>query len=87
MALQDLLGQEWTHPVRDPRAEDESRRRERSLWSHQAEPGPVDRRPPRPSGRMDACHMPRRHFLAVAMGWGAVVAALLAVIMAIRWLA
>lgn len=86
MALQDLLAQAWTHPVRDPRAEGESRRRERSLWSHQVEPGPVDRRPPPPSGRMDACHMPRRHFLAVAIGWGAVVAALLAVILAIRWL-
>ena len=85
MALQDLLGQAWTHPIIDPRAEDESRRRERSLWSHQAEPGAADRRPPRPSGRMDACHMPRHHFVAVAVGWGAIVVTLLGVVLAIRW--
>ena len=84
MALQDLLDQAWTHAASDPRAEDESRRRERSLWSHQAEPGPIDRRPP-PSGRMHASHMPRRMFLALALGWGAIVAVLLGVILAIRW--
>jgi hypothetical protein len=84
VALQDLLGQAWM--LHDPRAEDEGRWRERSLWSHQSEPGAVDRRRPLRSGRMDACHMPRRHFLAIAIGWGAVVAALLAVILAIRWL-
>jgi len=85
VALQDLLGQAWTHPISDPRAEDESRRRERSLWSHQAEPGAADRRPRPRSGRMEACHMPRRQFLAIVIGWGATVATLLGVILAIRW--
>lgn len=85
MALQDLLGQAWTHSLGDPRAEDESRWRERSLWTHQAEPGAPDRRPPPRSVRMDACHMPRRHFLAIAIGWGTTVAGLLGVILAIRW--
>jgi hypothetical protein len=84
VALQDLLGQAWTHPARDPRAEDESRWRERSLWSHEPAPAELDRRPP-PSGRLQACHMPRRHFLALALGWGAILAALLGVILAIRW--
>jgi hypothetical protein len=85
VALQDLLDQAWTHPISDPRAEGENRRRERSMWSHQAEPGPIDRRPPPPSGRMHASHMPRRMFLGLAFGWGAIVAALLGVILAIRW--
>jgi hypothetical protein len=85
VALQDLLDQAWTHAASDPRAEDESRRCERSLWSHQAEPGPVDRRPPPPSGRMRGSHMPRRIFLRLAFGWGAIIAVLLGVILAIRW--
>lgn len=85
MALQDLLGQAWTHPHGDPGAVDDDRRREQSLWSHQAEPGAIDRRPPPPSDRMQACHMPRRHFLAVAIGWGAFVAALVGVMLGIRW--
>jgi hypothetical protein len=35
---------------------------------------------------MRAAHMPRRVFLALVFGWGAIVAALLGVILAIRWL-
>ncbi len=83
---QDLLGQAWPHPLGEHGALDESRRREQSLWLHQPEPIPVDRRPPAPSDRMGACHMPGHHFLAVAIGWGALVAVLLGVVLAIRWL-
>ncbi|HEY4922237.1 MAG TPA: hypothetical protein VII40_19200 [Xanthobacteraceae bacterium] len=86
MALQDLLGQAWPHyPLSAPRAADEGRRRERSLWSHHRGHGSPDRRPP-PSGRMRAAHMPRRVFLALVFGRGTIVAALLGVILAIRWL-
>jgi len=63
---------------------DEVRRRERALWVHPSEPIPVDRRPPPPSDRMGACHMPGHHFLAVVIGWGALVAVLLGLVLAIR---
>jgi hypothetical protein len=86
VALQDLLGQAWPYPLSAPRAADEGRRRERSLRSHHRGHGSPDLRPPPPSGRMRAAHMPRRVFLALAFGWGAIIAALLGVILAIRWL-
>jgi hypothetical protein len=86
VASQDLLGQAWLHASGDDGVLDESRRRERALWVHQPEPLPADRRRPPPSERMGACHMPRRHFVAVAVGWGALVTALLGVVLALRWL-
>ena len=84
MALQDLLLHAWPHSG-DPGTADDTRRQERSLWCHSCEPGPADRRPP-PSGRMGAAHMPRGVFLALAFGWGGVLAALLAIVIAIRWI-
>jgi hypothetical protein len=78
------MGQAWLHSFGERNALDEDRRRERAQWVHQPEPIPVDRRPPPPSDRMGACHMPRHHFLAVAIGWGALVAILLGVVLAIR---
>jgi hypothetical protein len=84
VALQDLL-HVWPLSGSDPRAADDRRRRERSMWCHSCEPGPADRRPP-PSGRMSASHMPRGVFLALAFGWGTVLAAVLAVVIAIRWI-
>jgi len=86
VALQDLLDQAWPHPLSDPRAADEGRRRERSLWSHHARHGSVGRRPSPRSAQMGAAHMPRRVFVALVFGWGAVVAALLGIALAIRWL-
>jgi hypothetical protein len=86
VASQDLLGQAWPRALGGRDVLDESRRHERPLWVHQPEPVPVDRRPPPPSARMAACHMPRRHFLAVAIAWGALIATLLAVVLAVRWL-
>jgi hypothetical protein len=75
----------WPHVGSDARASDGERRRERSLWCHPGEAASGDRPPP-PSGRMAASHMPRPVFLAFAFGWGAIVVILLGVVVAIRWL-
>ena len=83
MALQDLLA--WPHSASDPRAADDIRRHERSLWCHSGDPGPTDRRSP-PSGRIGAAHMPRGVFLALAFGWGTVLAVVLCAAIAIRWI-
>jgi hypothetical protein len=85
VASQDLTGQHWLPSFSDQHPLDDNRRRERALWSHQADPVSGQRRAP-PSGRMSSCHMPRRVFLALAIGWGAVVAALLVAVLAMRWL-
>ena len=85
MALQDLLGQAWLHSGSDPRAADDTRRHERSLWCHPCDPDPADRRPP-PSGRMGASHMPRGVFLALAIGWGVALVVVLGAAIAIRWI-
>lgn len=84
MALQDLL-HVWPRSGGDPRAAADTCRHERSLWCHPCEPPPGDRRPP-PSGRMGAAHMPRGAFLALAFNWGTILAAILAAVIAIRWL-
>ena len=85
MASQDLMGRAW-QSLGDRLAIDDDSRRERSLWVHQPEPISVDRRPRPPSDRMGICHMPRHHFLAVAIGWGALVVVLLGAVLAVRWL-
>jgi hypothetical protein len=82
VALQDFVGHAWPHSLAGHRTTENGRRHETSLWRFRREPS---RRPP-PSGRMRRVHMPRRVFLAVAFGWITVVASLLAVILAIRWL-
>ncbi len=86
MALQDLIGQAWPHSLADPRAVDDDRRRERSLWRHHPEPGPTGQRPPPRSSRLGDCQMPRRVFLAFALGWGTILALLLGIVLAIRWM-
>jgi hypothetical protein len=90
VALQDFVGRRWPetasdHPPHDVVASDDARAREMSLWrvDHEA---CATRRPPPPSDRMRQCHMPRRVFLAVACGWGLMVAALLTAVLALRWL-
>jgi hypothetical protein len=87
VALQDFVGHAWPHSLADHRTTDNGRRRETSLWRFRHGDGfQPNRRPPPPSGRMSRAQMPRRVFLAVAFGWALVVASLLAVILAIRWL-
>ncbi len=87
MALQDLIGQAWPHPLSDRRATDDGRRRETSLWRvRRADRSAEGRRPSPPSHRASRAHMPRRVFIAVAIGWAAAVATLLAVVLAARWL-
>ncbi len=85
MALQDLVGQAWPHSLSDQRATDDGRRREASLW-RVGRAGAARRRPPAPSHHASRAHMPRRVFIAVAIGWAAAVATLLAVVLAARWL-
>jgi hypothetical protein len=84
VALQDLVGRAWPHSSGDHRATGDRRRRETSLWRFHAGAA-AGRRPP-PSGRMRHAHMPRRAFLALALGWAFVVAMLLAAVLAFRWL-
>ena len=60
--------------------------REASLWRFRRPTGAPLERPRPPSRRMAHCHMPRTAFLAIACGWAGVVGALLAVVLALRWL-
>jgi hypothetical protein len=59
---------------------------EASLWRFRRPTGAALERPRPPSRRMARCHMPRTAFLAVAFGWASAVGALLAVVLALRWL-
>ncbi len=87
MALQDFVGQAWPHSLSDQRATGKHRRRETWLWRIRRDSPVADsRRPLPPSHRASRAHMPRRVFLAVAFGWAFAVVALLAAILAIRWL-
>jgi len=70
----------------EPRG-DEGAAREASLWQFRRPSGAAIERPRPPSRRMARCHMPRAAFLALAFGWTFALAALLAVVLALRWLA
>jgi hypothetical protein len=59
---------------------------EASLWRFHRPTGAALERPRPPSRRMARCHMPRTAFLAITCGWAFAVAALLAVVLALRWL-
>jgi hypothetical protein len=85
MALQDDVGQAWLHSLGDERAPDDGRRREAVLWRVHEERS-ASRRSPAPSRRASRCHMPRRVFVAVALGWVAAVGTLLALVVAARWM-
>jgi hypothetical protein len=65
---------------------DDGAPREASLWRFHRPTGAGIERPRPPSRRMARCHMPRRAFLAVAFGWTFALAALLAVVLVLRWL-
>jgi hypothetical protein len=60
--------------------------REATLWRFRRPTGAALERPRPPSRRMARCHMPRTAFLVVAFGWTFAVSALLAVVLALRWL-
>ena len=86
MAVQDFVGGAWAHPQDTSEAGEEDRRREGVLWRVPRETGPLTNRPPSPSARMGNCHMPRQTCRWLAFGWAGAVAALLAVVLALRWL-
>lgn len=89
MALQDLVGLGWPHPLSDQHATDDVRRHESLLWQVRRDVHrdirPEKRRRLGPSRRASRAHMPRRVFLAVVLAWGLATAGLLAAILAIRW--
>jgi hypothetical protein len=60
--------------------------REASLWRFRRPTGAALERPRPPSRRMARAHMPRAGFLALVFGWTFAVAALLGVVLALRWL-
>jgi hypothetical protein len=60
--------------------------REATLWRFRRPTGAALERPRPPSRRMARCHMPRTAFLVVAFGWTFAVSALLAAVLALRWL-
>ena len=74
----------WQRLLGDPRAEGAAR--ETWLWRFRRPTGAAIERPRPPSRRMARCHMPRTAFLALACGWTFAVAALLGVVLALRWL-
>lgn len=85
MALQDLVGPAWPHPLGDHGASDDTCRSESLLWQVRRAGHSAKLRRPAPSRRASRAHMPRRIFLAVALGWALATAGLLVAILAIRW--
>jgi hypothetical protein len=75
----------WQRILGDPRDGD-GVARETLLWRFRRPTGAAFERPRPPSRRMARCHMPRTAFLVVAFGWTFAVSALLAVVLALRWL-
>jgi hypothetical protein len=84
VALQNVVGRTWPAAVSKERASDD--RREAALWQARRAPQPEKLCRPAPSRRAARAHMPRRVFVALALGWGLAVVGLLAAILAIRWL-
>jgi hypothetical protein len=75
----------WQRILGEPRAADGAAR-EASFWRFRRPTGAAIERPRPPSRRMARAHMPRMAFLALALGWTLAVAALLGVVLALRWL-
>ena len=82
--MQHFRDHAWQRILGDPRAEGVAH--EAWLWRFRRPSGAAIERPRPPSRRMARCHMPRTAFLALAFGWTSAVAALLAVVLALRWL-
>ena len=83
--MQHFVDHAWQRILGDPRGGDGAAR-EATLWRFRRPTGAPLERPRPPSRRMARCHMPRAAFLAVALGWSFAVSALLAVVLALRWL-
>ena len=84
LRMQHFVDHAWQRVLGDPEADGVGR--ESSLWRFRRATGaPVDRPRP-PSRRMARAHMPRMAFLALAFGWTFAVAALLGVVLVLRWL-
>jgi hypothetical protein len=84
VAVQDLVGPAWPHPFSDERAP--KGRRAGALWRLRREVRSAKLRLLAPSRRASRAHMPRRIFIALALGWAFAIAMLLAAVLAIRWL-
>jgi hypothetical protein len=84
--MEHFIDLPWQRTPGEPRGDD-GVAREASLWRFRRPTGAAIERPRPPSRRMARCHMPRGAFLALAFGWTCAVAALLAVVLTLRWLA
>ena len=85
MRMEQFVDLPWQRIPGEPGGEGAPR--EAALWRFRRPTGAAIERPRPPSRRMARCHMPRRAFLALACGWSFAVAGLLAVVLALRWLA
>ena len=83
--MQHFVDHAWQRVLGNPRVVD-GVAREASLWRFRRATGAAVERPRPPSCRMGSCHMPRMGFLALVFGWTFAVAALLGVVLALRWL-
>jgi hypothetical protein len=83
--MQHLVDRAWQRVLGDPQAVD-GVTRETALWRFRRPTGAPLERPRPPSRRMARAHMPRMAFLVLAFGWTFAVAALLAVVLALRWI-
>ena len=84
MTSQELFGQAFA--LSDRRASDDGGRRETARWRVRRAARSDKLRRLAPSRRAARAHMPRRVFVALALGWGLAIVGLLAAILAIRWL-
>ena len=85
VGMEHFVDHAWQRVPGEPRG-DESVAREASLWRFRRPTGAAIERPRPPSRRVARAHMPRMAFLALAFGWTFAVAALLGVVLALRWL-
>ena len=85
MEMEHFVDHAWPRIPGEPRGDD-GVAREASLWRFRRPTGAAIERPRPPSRRMSRAHMPRAAFLALACGWTFAVAALLGVVLALRWL-
>jgi hypothetical protein len=83
--MEHFVDHAWRRVSGGPRGDD-GVAREAWLWRFRRPTGAAIERPRPPSRRMARCHMPRTAFLAITCGWTFAVAALLAVVLALRLL-
>ena len=83
--MEHVVDHAWHRAPGDPRGGD-GVAGETRLWRFHRPTGAAIERPRPPSRRMARCRMPRAAFLVLAFGWSFAVAALLAVVLTLRWL-